>query len=68
MLSVVPAVVVLLAIEAGIWALLAFVAIVLFAVLAYASLARHLRRSRRPWPGEPGYRDDGSDDTGADAR
>lgn len=58
MLSVVPAVVLLLAIQAGVLALLAFIAVVLFAVLAYVSLSRHLRRSRRPWPGEPGHHDD----------
>lgn len=58
MLSVVPAVALLLAIQAGVLALLAFVAVVVFVIFAYLSLSRHLRRSRRPWPGEPGYHDD----------
>lgn len=66
MLSLVPAVVALLAVQAGVWALVVFFAILLFAVLAYVSLSRHLRRSRRPWPGEPGYHDE-RDDT-SDAR
>ena len=58
MVSVVPAVAMFLAIQAGVMALLAFVAVAVFSILAYLSLSRHLRRSRRPWPGEPGYHDD----------
>lgn len=68
MLTVVPALVVLLALQAGVWAFVVFLAILLFGVFAYASLSRHLRRSRRPWPGEPGYRGDNPDDTRPDAR
>lgn len=43
-----------LGLSAGVLALLGFGSIALFAVLAYISLNRHLRRSRQPWPGEPG--------------
>ncbi len=43
---------------AGLYAGAAFLALVAFAVLAYRSLSKHLRRSRAPWPGEDGAEDD----------